>query len=140
VHEVKDGIKRILVFGSPIVKQDSLPLKLIRDLRKKFPKIEFVEFDPNENMEAEGKVLNIIDTVEGIDRVVLITDIDAIKTQKIYSMHDFDLGYNLKLLKKLGYVEKVRIFGVPMEIGKKEALSQLVDLIGVSQSSVAPEF
>ena len=72
------------------------------------------------------------DTVQGAKKVVLITDIDMIQTSKLYSMHDFDLGYSLKLLKKLGYIDSVRIFGVPMRIGQKDALEQLVTLIGAT--------
>jgi Ni,Fe-hydrogenase maturation factor len=128
-----DGLKqKILVFGNPMLKQDSVPLLLLGRLRERFPEMEFKEFDPNENLEKEGRELCIIDTVEGIDRVMLITDIDSIKSQKIYSMHDFDLGYTLKLLKKLGYVESVRIFGVPMKIGADEAFRQLCVLISAS--------
>ena len=116
-----------------MLKQDSLPLKLIDDLRQKFGNMEFKEFDPtSENLEKEGRNLNIIDTVEGIDKVMLITDIDIIKTQKVYSMHDFDLGYNLKLLKKLGYLDSIKIFGVPMDIRKNEALEQLTELISAN--------
>ncbi len=127
-------ISKILVFGNPIVKKDSLPVKLIPALRKRFPEVTFKEFDPNENLEREGRDLNIIDTVEGIDRVVLITDIDSIATSRVYSMHDFDLGHSLKLLKKLGYIDSVRIFGVPMKIGRKEAVSQLSEMIRTTLS------
>jgi len=117
-----------------MVKQDSIPLKLLGRLRKKFPQIEFREFDPNENLENEGKELNIIDAVEGIEKVTLITDIDSIKTSRLYSMHDFDLGYSLRLLKKLNYLNGVKIFGVPMKITEQEALRQLTALISASLS------
>lgn len=122
---------KILVFGNPIVRIDNTPLVLIGRLRKEFPKIEFKEFDPNENLEKEGSELDIIDTVEGISKVTLITekDIGAITTQRIYSMHDFDLGYSLKLLKKMGYLKSFRIFGVPMKMSRKEAFKQLTALI-----------
>ena len=125
---------KILVFGNPLLKIDSLPIRIISDLCKKFPEITFKEFDPNENLEKEGRELNIIDTVEGINKATLITDIDSIKTSRLYSMHDFDLGYSLKLLKKLSYIDSVKIFGVPMKISKKEALKQLTDLITSSLS------
>ena len=135
VLKVRAGKRhRILVFGNPVLANDSLPFRLIEPLRKKFPEIEFVEFDPNENLEKEGRSLEIIDTVEGIKKVTVIRDIDSIKTQKVCSMHDFDLGYNLKLLKKLGYVESVIIFGVPMKIREKDALGQLSLLISANLS------
>ena len=121
-------MKTIYVFGNPLVKEDSLPLKLIKKLRKKFPSLEFKEFDTVEDLDFE-KELNIIDTVKGIKKVELIEDIDKIITNKIYSMHDFDLGYNLKLLKKLKMIDKVRILGIPMKIDEEEAFRELKELI-----------
>ena len=122
---------KILVFGNPMVRIDSTPLRIIDRLRECFPGIEFVEFDPNDNLEKEGSKLVIIDTVAGIKDVKLITEksIDRIRTQKLYSMHDYDLGYNLKLLKKLGYVKKVRIIGIPIGINDKEAVKQVKGVI-----------
>lgn len=112
-----------------MVRGDSMPLRILGDLAERLPDVEFKEFDPNENLDNEGRGLNIIDSVEGIRKVVLITDINSIKVPKVISMHDFDLGYNLKLLKKLGYIDSVKIFGVPMKIRQKDAIEQLLDLI-----------
>jgi Ni,Fe-hydrogenase maturation factor len=120
--------KTIYVFGNPLVREDSLPLKLINKLRKEFPSLQFKEFDTVEDFELE-KELNIIDTVKGIKKVELIEDIDKIITDKIYSMHDFDLGYNLKLLKKMRMIDKVRIFGIPSDMKEKEAMKGLCDAI-----------
>lgn len=121
-------MKVIYVFGNPLVKEDSLPLRLIDKLKKEFPSLQFKEFDTVEDLELE-KELNIIDTVKGIKKVELIEDIDKIITEKIYSLHDFDLGYNLKLLKKMKMIDKVRIFGIPMKINEKEAFEQLCKVI-----------
>jgi len=121
-------MKTIYVFGNPLVKEDSLPLKLINKLKKEFPSLQFKEFDTVEDLELEEE-LNIIDTVKGIKRVELINDIEKISTNKIYSLHDFDLGYNLKLWKKMKMIDKVRIFGVPVKISEKEALEQLFKIL-----------
>jgi len=121
-------MKTIYVFGNPLVKEDSLPLKIIEKLRKEFPSLQFKEFDTVEDLEME-KELNIIDTVKGIKKVEIIEDIDKIITEKVYSMHDFDLGYNLKLLKKMKMIDKVRIFGIPAKISEKEAFKNLKKLI-----------
>ena len=59
----------------------------------------------------------------------MITDISKVKASKLYSMHDFDLGHSLRLLKKMKYIDSVRIFGVPMKIKEKDALEQLTSLI-----------
>jgi len=121
-------MKTIYVFGNPLVKEDSLPLKLINKLKKKFPLLQFKEFDTVEDLELEEE-LNIIDTVKGIKKVELIKDIEKISTNRIYSLHDFDLGYNLKLFKKMKMIDKVRIFGIPSSIKEKEAFEQLKELI-----------
>lgn len=123
------GRTKILIFGNPMLKIDSIPIRIVPKLRERFPDIEFKEFDPNDNLENEGRNLTIIDTVQGIDRVVLITDIDSIRVDRLYSMHDFDLGHSLKLLKKMKYLDSVKILGVPMKISEKEALDQLGVLI-----------
>ncbi len=125
--------RKFLVFGNPVVARDSLPLKLIGKLRERFPEIEFREFDPNENLEREGRDLNIIDSVQGIKKVVLITDIDSIQPSPRISMHDFDLGYSLGLLKKLKLIDSVRIYGIPMRVSEKDALEQLCGLIEASE-------
>ena len=121
---------KVLVFGNPFLENDSLPLKLLFKLREKFPSVEFKEVDPTEGLENEGRDLVIIDSVEGIDEVVEIDSIERLHTNRICSMHDFDLAYNLKLLKKVGKIDSVRIIGVPMGIGEDEALEGIGRMIG----------
>ena len=119
----------ILVFGNMLVREDSLPPRLLMHLRNTFPSIEFKEFDPNEDLQKEGEKLNIIDTVVGIKKVTLIKNVDMIKAGKIYSLHDFDLGQNLKLFKKIGWLKEINIFGVPQNYSFSKALHELKELI-----------
>ena len=119
---------KFYIFGNPLIREDSLTLKLIKKLKKEFPSLQFKEFDTVEDLEFENE-LNIIDTVKGIKKVKLIENIDKIVTNKIYSLHDFDLGYNLKLLKKLKMIDKVRIIGIPPSMKEKEAFKCLKKLI-----------
>ncbi len=116
----------IHIFGNPLLPFDSLPIKFVPRLQKIFPKIEFKIFDPSENLKPENKKLFIIDTVEGIEKVTLIKDILQIKTDRIHSLHDFDLGFNLKLLHKIGELEEVVIVGVPMEVRDEERVFEEV--------------
>lgn len=118
-------IKKILVFGNPLVRKDSLPPSLISGLQREFPKIEFKEFDAIEDLQKEGRHLYILDAVEGIEKVEIIKNIDLLSTSKIYSVHDFDLAYTLKLMKKTDMIDRVTIIGVPMNITKEEALQQV---------------
>ena len=114
---------KIFVFGNPLLEEDSLPLKLIPELKKEFPGVEFIEFDPTGNLSELGKDPVIIDTVQGIEKVIVIRDIDQIADAKPYSLHDFDLGINLKLMKSIGSIDSVLIFGVPMN-GVKEKIKE----------------
>jgi len=121
--------KTIYIFGNPLINIDNLPLKLIPDLEKKFPGIEFLEIDPNENLKPVNKKLIMIDTAVGIKKVTLIKDIEKIETNDSCSMHDMDLAFNLKLLHKIGKLDKIKIFCLPPKIKKQDALRQLVLLI-----------
>lgn len=121
--------KTIYIFGNSLLSFDSLPIKLVPKLRKIFPEIKFVVKDPNENLKPQKGELIIIDTVIGIEKVKVIKNLDKIQLDKIYSAHDFDLGFNLKLLAKIGELKKVVIFGVPAGMNEKEALKKLSDKI-----------
>ncbi|MBU5689829.1 MAG: hypothetical protein QXM68_02935 [Candidatus Aenigmatarchaeota archaeon] len=122
-------ITKILVFGNPLVRKDSLPPSLITTLQKKFPNIEFKEFDAVEDLQKEGRNLYILDSVEGISKVELITNIDILEVNRILSVHDFDLAYTLKLMKNTNMIDRVTIIGVPINIDKQEAIDQVTELI-----------
>jgi Ni,Fe-hydrogenase maturation factor len=115
------GLK-VLVFGNPLVAQDSIALRLIGPLRKRFPQVEFREFDAAEDLEKEGRDLLILDSAIGIEEVALLDDLGAISTGRACSMHDFDLALTLKLLRKMGAIDRVRIIAVPSSMPLPEAL------------------
>ncbi len=119
----------IYVFGNPLLPEDSLPLRLLPALKKACPQINFRAADPTENLKPTNGQLVIIDTVLGANDIVLIDDLDKIQLAPIYSAHDLDLGFNLKLLAKLGQLEKVIIFGLPPKMPKQTALKKLIKLL-----------
>lgn len=121
--------KTIYIFGNPLLKEDSLPIKLVPELVKEFPEINFEIKDPNENLWPENGELFIIDTVLGIEKVMIIEDLDSIQLDTIYSAHDFDLGFNLKLLEKIGELKKVTIIGIPVNTKKQDALGKITEFL-----------
>ncbi|HEU4481825.1 MAG TPA: hypothetical protein VFR65_02110 [Nitrososphaeraceae archaeon] len=125
------SICKVLVFGNRLVEKDKLPLELIPYLTKKFPEIEFKEFDSIEDLQNEGSVIYIIDSVENIENVTIIYNIDQIEiSNSLYTIHDMDLGYMLKLMKKVNMIDKVIIFGIPINtLSKIEILNQLEEKI-----------
>lgn len=124
--------KTIYIFGNALLDFDNAPIKLMPELQKMFPEIDFIIQDPNENLKPQDKELVIIDTVVGPRDVVIIDDINKIETNSSCSMHDFDLGFNLKLLYKIGQLEKIKIYGVPMNMPADEVFLKLVKLISLS--------
>ena len=108
--------------------EDSLALKLMERLQNDGEiagKFGFIELDSMDSLEEHGNKLLILDVVKGIEKVEIITDIDSIKRHEMLSMHDFDLGFNLKLLKKLGKISSVKIIGVPANYNIETALAEV---------------
>ena len=103
---------KIYIVGNPLVKDDTVPLKMLPRLRDVFPGVIFEEADPNENFIPDTGSI-IVDTVEGITRPQWFDSIDSFIQTKSVSVHDYDLGFHLLLLRKLHKLTHVRILGVP---------------------------
>lgn len=129
--------KRILVFGNPLVHADSIALRILPRLRKRFPEIDFVEFDAAENLEGEGRNLCILDSAVGIRKAAVFDGIGSLAGGRAVSMHDFDLALTLKLLMKMGRISSVLIIAVPSLLSEKAALAQVCRLLSSSLSKSA---
>ncbi len=119
---------KIYVCGNPLVKEDSLPVRILPKLRKQHPSIQFTEFDPTEDLPREPELI-FIDTVINAKEIMLIDDIDQFVQTKALSLHDFDLGLNLKLAKKMGWLKRIKIIGVPPAIDEKMAIEKIGKII-----------
>ena len=119
---------RIYVFGNPLVKEDSLPLKILPKLKKLSPKIIFEIADPNENFPPNGeKNIIILDTVKGIKKPSLL-DLNHLEriSKTPNSPHDYDLMFHLQLLKKLKKIEGVKIIGIPSWVDRPKMVNKLI--------------
>lgn len=112
---------KIFVFGNPDMETDSLPLKILPQLEKELPEIDFQIKDPNEEFEIPEEFV-ILDTVHGIDNVQVFSDLKSFSNHPHVSLHDFDLWSELRYLEKLGKLKKIKIIGIPPNISQKEAL------------------
>lgn len=119
----------IYVFGNPDLQFDSLPIKILPKLKKKFPAIKFKIKDPNEEWDFSEKYLYIIDTVVGIKKITVFNDISAFKKSPTISLHDFDLYADLILMKKLGKLPDCAIIGIPPGYNEKRAYNEMADKI-----------
>lgn len=121
---------KIFVFGNPLLKEDSLPLKILPQLQKKFPQIKFISVDPNEDWLGKEKEPAILDVVKGIRKVSLFNSLkNFAEARRKITPHDYDLLMDLKFLKKLGKIKKVKIIGLPEKANLKQLLNQTEKLI-----------
>lgn len=110
--------KTVYVFGNEDVSEDSMPFKLSEKLRRDFPSIVFVKVAPNANLPFAGeKDVIIFDTVQGISALHIFheNDLKHLALSPRNSVHDFDLGFQLKYLMKIGKLEHITLIGLPME-------------------------
>src|SRR3989344_1230572 len=120
---------KIFVFWNEGLDSDSLPLKILPNLKKRFPALKFETKDPNEEIDF-GKESVILDTAEGIKESAVFSDLNSfIPMAKRLTTHDFDLYTNLALLKKMGRLGPIKIIGVPPGISEKKALEQVTEII-----------
>lgn len=116
--------KTVYVLGNRIEPLDSPAVRLIPKLKKKFPKFNFIHFDPTEEFPHNiiNKELIIIDTVVGLRNVTKFDDSNHWILSPKVTVHDYDLPLTLGILKKLGKIKKVTIIGIP----SKENLNKIL--------------
>ncbi|KKU20692.1 MAG: hypothetical protein UX33_C0041G0010 [Candidatus Azambacteria bacterium GW2011_GWC1_46_13] len=117
----------IFIFGNPDLTFDSLPLRILPGLKKRFPQVKFEVRDPNEEWDVPEELI-LIDTVFGIERARIFDDLKNFENSPRVSLHDFDLTH-LRHLQKLGKFKKVKIIGVPPTISEKEVIKQIAAIL-----------
>ena len=108
----------IYVFGNEYVAGDKRAIEVARELEGAIEGISFVFVNPNEDVPfVDHRHAVILDTVEGIKDVALVEGdrIDGLVLSPRGSVHDFDLAFQLRYLKKLNRLGEVTIIGIPQE-------------------------
>lgn len=130
---------RIYCFGNEAIEEDSMAKKACKDLE--IEGVDFVLCDSAEELldkEHKDQIV-IVDVVKFLDKVTLFEGIDQLKEHKLISGHDFDLGFQLKLLKAIGELKKVKIIGVPQEGDVEEIKENIKRIISSLNSSLRNE-
>ena len=125
---------KVSVFGNEDVKEDNLVVKMVPVLRKKFPKVKFEIEDPTEGLKppasGRGKPSDeewvILDVGKGIKGVKVFDDLEKLVDERRVSLHDYDVSMELKLLKKIGRVKKIKIIAVEVGMNVKKAEKAVV--------------
>ena len=119
--------RKVYVFGNPAVEEDSLALKTAKELEKEDLGVDFIYVDPNE--EIMEKDLLILDVAYGIRKVSVINNLDKLETGKKVSLHDFDIAFSLKLMKKIEMIKKIKIIAIPMNYSLEKACKEVKKII-----------
>lgn len=114
----------VYIFGNPDLVEDSLPLRLLPQLRERFPQIRFECKDPNEEWDIPQE-LTVIDTVVGITDITVYDGLAQFLAVPHVTMHDYDALTNLRYLQKLGRLREVRIIGLPPNVDEGKAMEEI---------------
>lgn len=107
-------MKKIYVFGNEYLVEDNFAGIVAKDLLNIRQDIEIIHCtSPDDLLEATGDII-ILDVVKNIQSPMIIKDISQLKVNKIITMHDFDLGFFLNLLKSVDDQRNITIIGLPM--------------------------
>jgi Ni,Fe-hydrogenase maturation factor len=108
----------VYVFGNEYVAEDKRAIEVARELEGTIEGISFVFVNPNDDAPfVNERHVMILDTVQGLRDVTLVEGdgIDGLILSPRGSVHDFDLAFQLRYLKKLNRLEEVTIIGIPQE-------------------------
>jgi hypothetical protein len=118
----------IYIIGNEVVPGDNLPFTLIPWIEKAFPGHSVIIADPTDQFIPEnGSIL--IDSVEGIEVPRVYKDVSAFVEGRSVSVHDYDLGYHLLLLKKLHLLSDITIIGIPRFSKQDVVKEKMISLI-----------
>lgn len=103
---------KIYVFGNEDVVDDKAAIGTAKKIKIK--DVEFVFIEPNGDIPAIEEMI-IMDMVYGISKITILDEksLGKISFMRV-SAHDYDLGFQLRYLQKVGKLKKVKIIGLPM--------------------------
>ncbi len=115
----------VWIFGNIDLAEDSLPLSILPQLQRQRPDLTFKTRDPMEEWDDVPDPLIVVDTVKGLEKVAVFTDLDVFETAPAVSMHDLDLLAQLQFLKKVGKLKRVTVVGVPPSLNPDQVITQI---------------
>ena len=71
----------VYFLGNELIEEDSLPLRLIPELKKDLKSINFLELDPTEGLPDEENLI-LIDSIINTEKIIIFTEKDIDKFEK----------------------------------------------------------
>ena len=108
----------VLYFGNPLVEEDSMALEVGRRLKRDIQlqnRYRFIECLKPEDFfdEITSNQIIILDVAENSTDILEINDPDLLSINSIYSAHQQNLSFYLKLFKAMGDITNIRILTIP---------------------------
>ena len=119
----------VLCFGNPYMGEDNIAVELARELNIKGYEFRILTNPDDILLYKDQETIIILDVFNNIDDVIVVRDVDELKRNRIYSMHDFDLGFFLKLMKNAGKLKNIVIIGIPQEGHREDIKQKIKDLM-----------
>ena len=119
---------KVLCFGNLFIKEDNLAVEIGKKLHVKGVNFEICK-DVDPLLEQDSEEVIILDVVKGLDAPRLFDNLDDFDVRRMFSLHDFDVGFVLRLLQEVGRIKKVRIIGIPQQGNKKLIKEQVKKLL-----------
>lgn len=101
---------------------------------KKPAKIDFIHCkSPEEILNYKNhEEIFILDISPDVEDVTLIEDMGMLKKRKMFTLHDFDLNFFLKLMKRLGSLRSIKIIALPAKdkgVDRKAIAEKVLEII-----------
>ena len=109
---------KVYVFGNKDAPGDEGAIEVAEGVGGAVDGVSFVFVGPNEDVPfVDEERVVILDVVHGMREVALISGdyIDRFAPPPRGTVHDFDLAFQLKYLKKIGRLGEVHVVGIPQD-------------------------
>jgi Ni,Fe-hydrogenase maturation factor len=124
----------VLYFGNELIPEDRLAIEVVGQLKDTFPKIDFIHCHSPEDIlnYKDYKKIVIVDVSPNVDDLTVVENLDALKKRDLFTLHDFDLNFFLKLAEKTGDLKTkdVKIIALPVSDEKKKLVEKLSKALG----------
>jgi len=107
---------KVYVFGNPDNQTDNNAIEAAKKLKGKVQGVEFIEVGLNKDLPfSNNENVVLMDVAEGIDKIETFysKDLNMFPISPKFTVHDFDLVFQLKYLQKIGKLGEVTIIGLP---------------------------
>lgn len=114
----------LLCFGNPLIPEDAAALQL-----RSVPGCRIKRCNSPEQILQQRGEFTIVDVVQGLRAPRLLTARDVSHNGRATTLHDFDLGFFLKLLQKLEPRRNIKIIGLPQGITREKAEKEIAAIL-----------